>query len=1140
MNYSRRAIGIVLVLLLYSTTVYAIDTVPGFPKPIGEMPGGGGQVFYDLDRDGVDEAIVTGNGKVFAWHIDGTPYLNPDGTFFSLNSNFRIFAPPAVGDITGDGIAEVVIAADRLYIVDSQGNLITDLDIGGKSYAAPVIADIDEDGNPEIIGSGRNPGSNHVYVYNIQRNGKAEPRRGFPVGDVQNSSPAIGKLASDGAQLVFGERNPSISAVSNDGTMLKGFPVNTGGQFGSNASPAIGDIDADGRLEVVIGTDGFLMVIGSDGRFKQGWPQKTGNLAMSSPALADRNGSIDSIFVGSYEGDFYGFDPKGNQLSGFPKRIGSRMDSPIIADIDNDSVLEVVVGSKDGKLYAWKVTGQAVQGFPFDLGSPIQSAPIIGTDGSGHTLLGISVDNEFHLYDLGPNTWNPDMQPWSMVKHDPQRTGNYHYTPGAELPDTIDKADFSIQLSDISNLPRTKSDMTKAEDLKITAVVREENTSVGGVVTVECFAVDQQNRKTDIGTEPVLLTTGAVENIEFHTDKLQRVFEGSITVRIKEKDGNTQNNQAHQDVNIYYTPFKFGKDNYSFANDGLDFYDSKAVWRSYLASFTGLSAKWSNFVLPFYYFLWGNASTFIEQDGYCYGFAATSILYRDHAELRVHAREDITFEYKSDDPDVQYRIQEYFKTQIPYITEYAAGWLRGEFDTFDTNEQYDKAVDFLKNQNRLFILELPKHAVTAYKIIQMGDQAKLYYYENEDKHAAAPHWGRFTKEGKYGKFYLVEEIEGTVIKTKYNPVDYMHVRYPDMTLPDKLKVTIDEVAEYVLSKLRKDGQTLVVAASPVRTLITDENGRRIGIAHGSKVSEIPGAEMNEFGDVEIFLVPSQGDYEIESIGIDNGVFDLYCVVKKADDTFESMAFREVSVSRDSVAVVEIGEDIEEYEMQIDANGDGAFEQIITGDRGKTVPWDLNSDGIIDISDLIIVAGAFGTSGEGIVGDINTDGIVDITDLMIVASHFGEGTGLSAPAKPQIADIGHIDMVENWLREARTADDGSELFQRGISVLEHLLNQIIPSDTALLPNFPNPFNPDTWIPYQLSEEEDVSIVIYDLAGRIVKHLDIGHKPAGVYRAQDRAAHWDGRNEVGESVVSGVYFVLLEAGEYKKTRRIVLIR
>ncbi|MBT7100905.1 T9SS type A sorting domain-containing protein, partial [Candidatus Poribacteria bacterium] len=86
--------------------------------------------------------------------------------------------------------------------------------------------------------------------------------------------------------------------------------------------------------------------------------------------------------------------------------------------------------------------------------------------------------------------------------------------------------------------------------------------------------------------------------------------------------------------------------------------------------------------------------------------------------------------------------------------------------------------------------------------------------------------------------------------------------------------------------------------------------------------------------------------------------------------------------------------------------------------------------------------------------------------------------------------------------------------------------------------PNPFNPETWIPFDLHARAEVTISIHDAEGRIVRRLDLGAYPAGTYRTRDRAAHWDGRNAQGELVSSGVYFVELRAGEYRSTRRIAV--
>ena len=89
-------------------------------------------------------------------------------------------------------------------------------------------------------------------------------------------------------------------------------------------------------------------------------------------------------------------------------------------------------------------------------------------------------------------------------------------------------------------------------------------------------------------------------------------------------------------------------------------------------------------------------------------------------------------------------------------------------------------------------------------------------------------------------------------------------------------------------------------------------------------------------------------------------------------------------------------------------------------------------------------------------------------------------------------------------------------------MEQLLAALTPKETALLPNYPNPFNPETWIPYQLSESANVSISIYAVDGTMVRTLALGHQPIGVYQNKSRAAYWDGRNALGEPVASGVCF------------------
>ena len=96
----------------------------------------------------------------------------------------------------------------------------------------------------------------------------------------------------------------------------------------------------------------------------------------------------------------------------------------------------------------------------------------------------------------------------------------------------------------------------------------------------------------------------------------------------------------------------------------------------------------------------------------------------------------------------------------------------------------------------------------------------------------------------------------------------------------------------------------------------------------------------------------------------------------------------------------------------------------------------------------------------------------------------------------------------------------------------------PEVTTLLPNFPNPFNPETWIPYQLAQPAEVTVSIHAADGKLVRTLELGQMPAGVYQEKDRAAYWDGKNEQGESVASGVYFYTLKAGDFSATKKMLI--
>ena len=216
-------------------------------------------------------------------------------------------------------------------------------------------------------------------------------------------------------------------------------------------------------------------------------------------------------------------------------------------------------------------------------------------------------------------------------------------------------------------------------------------------------------------------------------------------------------------------------------------------------------------------------------------------------------------------------------------------------------------------------------------------------------------------------------------------------------------------------------------------------------------------------------------------------------------------------------------------------------------KGVESSGDVNQDGTVNILDVILVAQNLGQKPPSNPrADANKDGQVNILDLVFIAERLGEKVA-AAPSQMDVVEATpssseEVIVVRRALNELEVIQEKSRSVEVTVQFLRAWLataNRDV-RETRLLPNYPNPFNPETWIPYQLADSADVSMEIYEVSGRLVRTIPIGFKPVGYYLTRGRAAYWDGRNETGEPVSSGVYFLQFSAGEFTATQRVVIVK
>lgn len=370
---------------------------------------------------------------------------------------------PVLADIDHDGLPEVIIASDKVYVVKGDGSALPGWPQAPGGWMSPAAADIDNDGRIEIVQSAI------TRIYAWKDDGTLLP--GFPVIP-QLTLPFFGQVSladidSDGKMeiLVAEQDSGRVYAIRSDGSYLPGWPVSTGDTIHSYyAVPSVADIDGDGYPEVVIGTMGkHVYAWRHDGSLVPGWPVTTPEEMVFAATIGDvNNDGAMEIFVGSNYYMLYAFNSNGTTLSGWPQSgsaaaLGDinkdgyleivtgfrayRFDgtmvpgwrpaadpywTPSLADIDNDGNVEIITRNTVNEIYAFRSDGSSLPEFPLKLASRpgVESSVALGDINGDGSLDMITGSNGPNINAIQLPVAASGSTVWPMYQHDAQHTGS--------------------------------------------------------------------------------------------------------------------------------------------------------------------------------------------------------------------------------------------------------------------------------------------------------------------------------------------------------------------------------------------------------------------------------------------------------------------------------------------------------------------------------------------------------------------------------------------------------------------------------------------------------------------------------------------------------------------------------------------
>ena len=1143
-------------------------------------------VLADLDNDGAAEIITVaaaykGNGQIVQrWGLLLYPKTPP---------------PPAVADIDNDGSPEVIIVVSpKVYAFKANGTLIPGWGINiYHSDAAPVIGDLNKDGNLEVIVNALGT----IYVFNAK--GTILP--GWPVSvpnkppneASRESSPAIGDLDGDGTLeiVIQSHEQQAVYAFNYRGQMMPGWPVNLGASVNSLYShPVLGDIDGDGTIEVLIvsqtashqGGDN-MYAYNADGVREMGWwPDRSWPAHVKenifTPTISEIDGdghveilcsSLDAIYCydmgpNTYCPDYLDWPMFRANASrtGFYNSPSTVEPSPPVTE-----PLVIVYDFSDNNLGPWKpINGQ------WEIKEGVYNAP--ATNLNYHEITAISdrnwkdyvVETKFRFVQF--------IEGREAEAHLYFRFGSHGYY-GIRVINrgSIDNPNWNIEFLKSTD---------KFEEIHVSAL--------------------RMHLQTNVWYGMRVRAAESTFDISFFDGKLWRKISTLNSDELKHGGiglGKAAASVQFDDVKVYGEdinpfPLAFAPAEsviaslvkvYNFDNDNPGpwqpvggvweikngVYDAPAI-DLHFHEYTEIGDRrdWRDYIVETKFKLVELASGGRGAD--------VQLVFRRSKEgsyaVRVIDR----------NPDIHNWRIEYMRWTDGYA-KYHEGLLAALNMQLSLNVWYGLrvraigntfGVDFFDGSSWLKVGAFSDNELN-YGGIGLGKAAAHVQFDD------VKIYGEGIKDSpppseRTLSIILTEASPGAKVTVQLSITDATGLAAGDIMVKyDASVITVGEVKGTELIS----GLNLIVNKDVPGEIKLPMAGTK-GIPSGSgalveieltvsKDAKVGTETTLSFGDAKIY----DESGAVIPINLENGVVKITQQGIKGDVNNDGKVR-----SNDAMLALRIAAGLIEpsdyQKWAADMNDDGKIRSndamlILRKAAGLAAP-DIQTVAVVNSTITIMLGETHGVAGESVTAPLIVDNVYDLAsgdicitydDAVLRAVEVTTKDGVVLQSNIAESGMVRIAFASAERLNSKTvaeiqfeilADDISpltlqlvELYQSDVLLVDSrridgLFSSwaIPPEHSALLQNFPNPFNPETWIPYKLAQDSEVTISIYDGKGQLVRLIPLGVKPAGVYLTKDRAVYWDGRNYQGERVANGLYFYQLKAGDFNATRRMIIVK